>query len=82
MAMPLAEKMLVCAGIAVFVWIAFTMVPAAIRVYAGRATGIALTPPRFLQWLPRTLRIPAMLLGIPLVIGSLIGLFWHLLWHE
>lgn len=58
-------------GISEVVWIAFMLGPAAMRIQAGGATGIAITVPRALRWLPRPVQIPATMLAVPLVIGSL-----------
>ena len=76
--MSLLKTILVCTGIACIVWLAFTLLPGVIRVWLGRATGIALVVPRALGGLPRPIQIPATLLGPPLLVGFLGGCVWYL----
>jgi len=80
--MSLSRTILICFGIAAVVWLGWTLLPAAIQVGRGRATGIGVIVPRVFQWLPRPAQIPITLLGVPLVVGSLAGCLWYFAVHR
>jgi hypothetical protein len=77
--MSLLRTILICIAISEVLWIAWAFLPSILHVVTGRASGIGIVVPRLLRWLPSGVQIPATLLGVPLVVGSLAGCVWYLL---
>ncbi len=78
----LINKMMICIGVAIALWVAILLVPAVADIHNGRATGLGFIVPRFLLWLPRAAQIPVTLLGVPLLAGCVAGFFWRMMSHS
>jgi hypothetical protein len=73
------RAMLISIGLSCALWLVFNFLPVTIHILRGRATGVAFHVPRAFQGLPRPLQISAILFGIPILIGCLVGGCWYLL---
>lgn len=73
--MSLSRSLAVYILVSGVLWIGAQVLPAAVQLIFGRATGIVVAAPGALRGLPSWLQIATVLFGPPLVAGSVIGFF-------